>query len=468
MFGWRKKRDDFEWHEYVRTTILVRRAKRRQKVDDVRAAAMHGLKDAGHAAAHGLHEAKGAAANGLRNAGRMGQAASASGARLAAKMVKGFWMGASRAIATARRSGSAGRAALVTTGGAALTAVLTPLLARLSDRRTRITVGAVGVAALFAAAYRTWMIGLDARTAFAALLAVSTLGPALIAERQRQDVTHRAPARRKGSARGDEQAASAAAPISMRLLKPVLAWGAGAAVVVFGLGALISPQGAAPPPFTAAITTSSTTPPPTRPASASDLYGRARAVSGDTLRIGRRLVRLDHIEAPEPGQTCRRTNGRTWRCGEGARAALARLVSRARIACTLTGSQFNGSAHGDCKKGDTDIAAALVRDGHVFAGSDFFARHSSLESEARENRRGIWEGEAQRPETFRQAAWDAAKEKAPDACPIKGRVASRAKIYVMPWMVGYDRIKIRSSRGERWFCSEDEALQAGWRPLEAG
>lgn len=74
MFGWRKKRDGFEWHDYVRTTILVRRAKRRQKVDDARAAAVDGLKDAGAAAAHGLNEAKGAAAEGFRRAGEMGQA----------------------------------------------------------------------------------------------------------------------------------------------------------------------------------------------------------------------------------------------------------------------------------------------------------------------------------------------------------------------------------------------------------
>ena len=44
MLGWRKKREGFEWHDYVRTTILVRRANRRQKVDDARKAAAEGLK----------------------------------------------------------------------------------------------------------------------------------------------------------------------------------------------------------------------------------------------------------------------------------------------------------------------------------------------------------------------------------------------------------------------------------------
>jgi hypothetical protein len=34
----------------------------------------------------------------------------------------------------------------------------------------------------------------------------------------------------------------------------------------------------------------------------------------------------------------------------------------------------------------------------------------------------------------------------------------------MPWSPWYARVKIDESRGERWFCSEAEALAAGWRP----
>jgi hypothetical protein len=34
----------------------------------------------------------------------------------------------------------------------------------------------------------------------------------------------------------------------------------------------------------------------------------------------------------------------------------------------------------------------------------------------------------------------------------------------MPWSPWYARVKIDVSRGERWFCSEAEALAAGWRP----
>ena len=45
--------------------------------------------------------------------------------------------------------------------------------------------------------------------------------------------------------------------------------------------------------------------------------------------------------------------------------------------------------------GETDIAAELVRNGHVFAETGFFATYGSLESEAREAKAGIWRGEAE-------------------------------------------------------------------------
>lgn len=463
MFGWRRKRDGFEWHDYVRTTILVRRAKRRQKVEDVRAAAVHGIKDAGVAAAHGLGEAKDAAAGGLHRAGQMGQAIGASGASAAARLLQWLWATLKTAAAATRANGASGLATLADVVARTLAALLAPVLARLSDRRTRIVVGAVGAAALFAVAYRIWAVGFDARAAFAALLAVFTLGPAVLAERHRDVVTQRV----HTSATRVDATPPAPAPLSMRLVGPVLGWGAFAAVVVFGLGSLIGPRGPASLPLATAITSTPDTPVPARPAATGEVAGRARAISGDTLRVARRIIRLDHIEAPEPGQTCTRDNGRRWRCGEAARAALASLVARARITCTLSGSESGRVVHGDCRKGDKDIAAELVRGGHVFAETGFFARHADLEDEARENHRGLWAGKAERPASFRSAAWEAAKEKAPDACPIKGRVASRAKLYVMPWMEGYDRIKIRASRGERWFCSEEEARQAGWRPSGA-
>ncbi|HMN38516.1 MAG TPA: thermonuclease family protein [Hyphomicrobium sp.] len=46
MFGWRRRNEGFEWREYVRTTILVRRADRQKRMDDARLAALAKVRDA--------------------------------------------------------------------------------------------------------------------------------------------------------------------------------------------------------------------------------------------------------------------------------------------------------------------------------------------------------------------------------------------------------------------------------------
>lgn len=51
-----------------------------------------------------------------------------------------------------------------------------------------------------------------------------------------------------------------------------------------------------------------------------------------------------------------------------------------------------------------------------------------------------------------------------DGCLIKGNISSSGeKIYHMPGQRYYDKTKIDESAGERWFCTEDEAVSAGWR-----
>jgi hypothetical protein len=51
------------------------------------------------------------------------------------------------------------------------------------------------------------------------------------------------------------------------------------------------------------------------------------------------------------------------------------------------------------------------------------------------------------------------------SCTIKGNVSYNRgqRIYHVVGQRDYDRTIITPSRGERWFCSEEEARAAGWR-----
>lgn len=50
-------------------------------------------------------------------------------------------------------------------------------------------------------------------------------------------------------------------------------------------------------------------------------------------------------------------------------------------------------------------------------------------------------------------------------CIIKGNVSINTgeRIYHLPGQEFYDDTRISPQYGERWFCSEADAIQAGWR-----
>ncbi|CAN1212286.1 CSD domain-containing protein [Tumidithrix helvetica PCC 7403] len=51
------------------------------------------------------------------------------------------------------------------------------------------------------------------------------------------------------------------------------------------------------------------------------------------------------------------------------------------------------------------------------------------------------------------------------SCVVKGNIsiATGDKLYHVPGMEDYDGTIVDSAKGERWFCSEAEAVAAGWR-----
>ena len=89
-------------------------------------------------------------------------------------------------------------------------------------------------------------------------------------------------------------------------------------------------------------------------------------------------------------------------------------------------------------------------------------RYEFAELEAKSKRAGLW----QDPDPT--APWDwprgeRAGSKPAGDCRIKGNISDNGRIYHMPGQRYYERTKISPSRGEQWFCSEAEAIAAGWR-----
>lgn len=73
-------------------------------------------------------------------------------------------------------------------------------------------------------------------------------------------------------------------------------------------------------------------------------------------------------------------------------------------------------------------------------------------------------GMADRSRAPRSSAAPAGTATSPRDCRIKGNISGSGRIYHVPGGRDYARTKIEEAKGERWFCSEEEARAAGWRP----
>jgi len=104
--------------------------------------------------------------------------------------------------------------------------------------------------------------------------------------------------------------------------------------------------------------------------------------------------------------------------------------------------------------GESMINLVLVKEGYARVSTyppdvKYQALFIDAEREAREKGLGLWGNSI--PANQNQ-------------CLIKGNISSSGeKIYHLPGGEYYDKTVIDESKGERWFCTEEEAQVAGWR-----
>ncbi|RMF19133.1 MAG: thermonuclease family protein, partial [Deltaproteobacteria bacterium] len=112
-------------------------------------------------------------------------------------------------------------------------------------------------------------------------------------------------------------------------------------------------------------------------------------------------VRLFGIDAPETGQMCRRGAGR-WPCGQYATVALDRLAGGKQATCRVEATDSYDRAVAVCSVAGHDLGAELVRAGWAVAYRHYSDRYVAEEKDARQARRGIWQGTFEEPWDWRE------------------------------------------------------------------
>ena len=216
----------------------------------------------------------------------------------------------------------------------------------------------------------------------------------------------------------------------------------------------------------------STAPAPSRAADA--IQGRATVIDGDTIEPSGYRVRFNGVDAPETFQLCQDAKRRTYRCGSKSAEALSDFLAKSRpVRCTFVEWDQHGRYVGNCVRADGEnIASWLVENGHALDWPRYSRGAYSVQQEtARDLKRGLWAGTFEEPWEWRAAQLSQEQSTivplistGSRACNIKGNINDEGeRIYHLPSQTYYDQTGISKGRGERWFCTEQEARDAGWR-----
>ena len=134
-----------------------------------------------------------------------------------------------------------------------------------------------------------------------------------------------------------------------------------------------------------------------------EFRGKARFSDGDTFSF---RVRLSGIDTPEKAQKCKDSNGACYACGEASLQAAEKLVGDKLVNCKPTGAVTYGRVVAACFVDGKDYQEEMVRQGWAFVYKQYVDgsvrdRYLAAEKEARDAKRGVWQGEHKKPWDWR-------------------------------------------------------------------
>lgn len=213
--------------------------------------------------------------------------------------------------------------------------------------------------------------------------------------------------------------------------------------------------------------------------------GLARVVDGDTVTIDGRKIRLEGFDAPETDQLCLSASRKSWPCGVEARDHLQEHTAGKVWRCVLNAQDKYGRDLGVCSVEGQDIGQWMVRQGWAMSFTRYSHRYDADQEFASAGLRGLWAGAFIAPWDWRSRSRQTVvlgalevpveaqevllssvseKDTPIAGCVVKGNLNRHgACIYHLPGGRYYAKTRIDADKGERWFCSAEEAEVAGCR-----
>lgn len=205
------------------------------------------------------------------------------------------------------------------------------------------------------------------------------------------------------------------------------------------------------------------------PASAETPKHEIVVIDGDTVEVDGQVLGLYGIDAPELGQTCLDKSKR-WRCGLQAAVELRTLLAFWGNATCLTVRAGDDALRAICHDPKyNDAAEVLLARGLAIALPTSVPAYKRAQIQAKTAKLGIWRGKFVEPAAWREGqrlarSAEEATDGPAEVCDVKGTITEKgARVYYVPTDKNYETITLSQTRGERMFCSDDEAELAGWK-----
>ena len=141
-----------------------------------------------------------------------------------------------------------------------------------------------------------------------------------------------------------------------------------------------------------------------------EISGNAKIIDGDTIKINSKKIRLHGIDAPEVKQMCKKpyltiiffTFTKDYPCGKISTQKLQKKINNKVITCKILDVDRYKRFIGECYKRNLNLNSWLVSNGYAVAYRKYSKKYISNEINAKNEKKGLWQGKFEMPWEFRR------------------------------------------------------------------